>query len=141
MTTGYFHVEGKGARRLFRRRGSVLDSTSNWIHYRFISRQRTSKSVLARQSSSSLVSGEWEYWNADFTTRELCMYALNRRIRERSSYELDIGRVGVLECGFHYKENTAFTSSFARCSHTTVHEGTPCITCTVPAPRMNVQLN
>ena len=78
-------------RRLFRRRGSVLDSTSNWIHYRFISRQRTSKSVLARQSSSSLVSGEWEYWNADFTTRELCMYALNRRNRERSSRSLISG--------------------------------------------------
>ena len=31
MTTGYFHVEGKGARRLFRRRGSVLDSTLTWV--------------------------------------------------------------------------------------------------------------
>ena len=69
-------------RRIFRRRGSVLDYTSDWVHYVFTSRQGASRIwYLHKRSSSSLTSGEWECWNAVFHLRgKHVISALNRTI-------------------------------------------------------------
>jgi hypothetical protein len=52
---------------------------------------------LGARSSTSLISGEWEYWNADSTTQDNSHVRPQPKETRTIEQELDIGRVGVLE--------------------------------------------